>query len=44
LGTEARFPRNGGVEDYANPTEADRAFLSALEVALDAYLEMRTTQ
>jgi len=43
LGAEARFPRNGGVEHNAGLTEADRAYLSALEVALDAHLEMRTT-
>jgi hypothetical protein len=44
LGAEARFPRNGGVEDSAGLTEAHRAYLIALEEALDAYPEVRTTQ
>jgi len=44
LGAEARFPRNRGVEHNASLTEANRAYLSALEAALDAYLEMRTTK
>jgi len=44
LGADARFPRNGALEATASLTEADRAYLSALEVALDAYPEMRTTR
>jgi hypothetical protein len=44
LGADARFPRNGGIEANGSLTEADRAYLSALENALEPYLEVRTTQ
>ena len=44
LESDARLLRHGGVDDDASLIEADRVYLSALEVALDSYPEGRTTQ
>ena len=44
LESDARLLRNGGVEDNPRLTEADMVCLTALEVALDAYPDMRTTR
>ena len=44
LESDARLLHNGGVEDNPRLTEADRVYLIALEVALDSYPEVRTTQ
>jgi hypothetical protein len=44
LESDARLLRNRGAEDNPRLTEAGRVYLSALEVALDAYPEMRTTR
>ncbi len=44
VGAEARFLVNGGVEADASLTKADRAHRSALGVAVDAYLEVRSTR